>query len=91
VHGPRRRADTAPKARGEAPFGIVYQTDAAVEQRVKVVGAFPPNSYPPVVYPLALTAGSTNPDAALLVQYLRGAEARALFEKQGFSVLSTSP
>ena len=78
-------------ARGEAPFGIVYQTDAAVEKRVKVVGAFPPNSYPPVVYPMALTAGSTNPDAALLAQYLRGAAARALFEKQGFSVLSTSP
>ena len=43
---------------GEAPLGIVYQTDAAADQGVKVVGTFPEDSHPPIIYPVALTAGS---------------------------------
>jgi len=78
-------------ARGETPLGIVYQTDAAAEPRVRVVGAFPPDSYPPIVYPVAVTLSSTNPAAASLAAYLRGPAARAEFEKYGFTVLSDSP
>src|SRR5262249_18703108 len=39
-------------ARAEAPLGIVYETDAKVEPNVKIIGAFPPDSHPPIVYPL---------------------------------------
>ena len=49
-------------ARGEAALGIVYETDAAVEPGVKVVGRFPANSHPPITYPVALTA-TAKPEA----------------------------
>jgi molybdate transport system substrate-binding protein len=74
-------------ARGEAPLGIVYQTDATAEPGVRIVAAFPSDTHPPIVYPLALVAGGNNPDAPALAGYLRSAAARALFEAQGFTVL----
>jgi len=74
-------------ARGEVPLGIVYQTDAAVEPGVKIVTTFPADTHPPIIYPIALLAGSKNPDAASYLAYLEGATARSFFEKQGFVVL----
>jgi len=73
-------------ARGEAPLGIVYRTDAAAEPSVRVVGTFPPDSHPPIVYPMALTR-SAGPDSRAFAAYLRGPAARPLFEGQGFTVL----
>lgn len=78
-------------ARGEAPLGIVYATDAAAEKDVKVVGRFPDHTHPPIIYPAALVKGSRNPDARSFLAYLRSDAARKLFEKQGFSVLAASP
>ncbi|MCC6470084.1 MAG: molybdate ABC transporter substrate-binding protein [Alphaproteobacteria bacterium] len=75
-------------SRGEAPLGIVYQTDAAADPNVKIVDAFPQDTHPPIVYPIALTAGGTNPDAPGFLAYLKSAKAKPLFEKQGFSVLN---
>jgi molybdate transport system substrate-binding protein len=72
---------------GEVPLGIVYQTDAAPDPDVKIVGTFPEESHPPIIYPVALVASSENPDAAALLEYLRSDTARAAFEKQGFAVL----
>ena len=80
------RAALALVARGEAPLGIVYNTDAAVEPGVKIVGVFPPDSHPPIVYPMALTE-QARPGAASFETYLRGDAAGALFAKQGFTVL----
>ncbi|HXP03300.1 MAG TPA: molybdate ABC transporter substrate-binding protein [Stellaceae bacterium] len=81
------RAALALVARGEAPLGIVYQTDAAVEPGVKIVATFPADTHPPIIYPIALLAGSTNLDAAAYLEYLEGAKARPLFERQGFTIL----
>jgi molybdate transport system substrate-binding protein len=81
------RAALALVARKEAPFGIVYQTDAAAEPNVKVVGIFPEDTHPPIIYPIALTANSSNADAASFLAYIESAKARPLFEKQGFTVL----
>jgi molybdate transport system substrate-binding protein len=74
-------------ARGEAPLGIVYRTDAAAEPAVRVVGVFPADTHPPIVYPLAVLARSTNPDAEAFVAYLKSPAAAAFFEKQEFVVL----
>jgi molybdate transport system substrate-binding protein len=74
-------------ARGEAPLGIVYQTDAASDPNVKIVATFPENSHPPIIYPIALTRESNNPDAAALLNFIRSPAARAAFERQGFTVL----
>jgi molybdate transport system substrate-binding protein len=74
-------------ARGEAPFGIVYKTDAAAEPKVKIIAAFPPDSVPSITYPIAVTAASKNPDAAVFVTYLSDTAAAKQFEKYGFAVL----
>ena len=76
--------------RGEAPLGIVYATDAAADPAVTVVGTFPPSSHPPIVYPMALTAFSSNPDASAFAEFLRGRAAAAAFRKHGFIVLDES-
>jgi len=74
-------------ARGETPLGIVYQTDAAAERRVKIVGTFPDDTHPPIIYPAAITASSSDPDAAAYLAYLKSPAARSTFESQGFAVL----
>src|SRR6266567_4824583 len=56
-------------SRGEAPFGIVYQTDAASDPAVKIVGTFPENSHPPIIYPVAVTKGSTKPDTSVFLEF----------------------
>lgn len=81
------RAALALVARKEAPFGIVYQTDAAAEPDVKIVGVFPEDSHPPIIYPIALTKDSSSPDAASFLAYTESPKAKPLFEKQGFTVL----
>jgi len=72
--------------RGEAPLGIVYETDAKVEPNVKIIGMFPADSHPPITYPIALTA-TANPAAAQYISFLRSQSAKAIFEKYGFSFL----
>jgi len=77
-------------ARGEAPLGIVYATDAAAEPNVKIVGTFPDNSHPPILYPVALTKDAKSADAKPFLDYLKSLKARPSFEKQGFTVLVKS-
>jgi molybdate transport system substrate-binding protein len=81
------RAALALVARGETPFGIVYQTDAAADPGVRIVGTFPESTHPPIVYPIALLAASNNPAAAAFLAYVESEKAVPLFEKEGFTVL----
>ena len=78
------RAALALVARGEAPFGIVYSTDAAAERKVKVIGEFAAHLHPPIVYPAALVAGSKSAIAESFLHFLRSAEARAVWQQYGF-------
>lgn len=80
------RAALALVARGEAPYGIVYATDAAAEVNVTAVAVFPAGSHPPVTYPAAVTAGSTSSEAAGLLEFLSSGAARAIFVRHGFEV-----
>jgi molybdate transport system substrate-binding protein len=73
-------------ARGEAALGIVYETDAKVEPGVKIVGIFPEDSHPPIIYPVALTANA-KPYAAQYLDYLRTEAAKTVFERYGFIFL----
>lgn len=81
------RAAMALVSLGEAPLGIVYQTDAAADPEVRIVGLFPEDTHPPIIYPVALTADTANPAAAEFLAFLRSEKAAELFEEQGFSVL----
>ena len=73
-------------ARGEAVLGIVYATDAKVEPEVKIVGTFPADSHPPIIYPVAATT-SAGAGAAGYLDFLRTSAAKAVFEKYGFTFL----
>jgi molybdate transport system substrate-binding protein len=75
-------------SRGEAPAGIVYQTDAAADTNVKIIGLFPEDTHPPIIYPIAITANATAADAAAFLAYIKSANAKPMFEAQGFTVLS---
>jgi len=83
------RAALALVARGEAVLGIVYETDAKVEPGVKIVGSFPADSHPAIIYPVAATATAKS-DAAGYLAFLRSAAAKAIFEKYGFTFLVKS-
>ena len=74
-------------SRGEAPLGIVYQTDAVADKGVKILGSFPENIHPPIIYPIAAVAASTNPGTVGYIAFLKSPAARPLFEKWGFTVL----
>lgn len=74
-------------ARGEAPLGIVYRTDAQADPSIKVLGEFPDGSYPDIVYPAAVTARATNRlEAGELLDFLRSREAAAIFRRHGFTL-----
>ena len=73
-------------ARGEAPLGIVYLTDAKIEPGVRIVYLFPATSHLPISYPIALTRGASA-QAAAFIEFLRGPAATAAFGKYGFIVL----
>jgi molybdate transport system substrate-binding protein len=72
--------------RGEAAAGIVYASDVRDATRVRVVGAFPADSHPAIVYPLAVVAGRATPKVMAFYEFLRGPQARPLLEAQGFTV-----
>ncbi|RPH39675.1 MAG: molybdate ABC transporter substrate-binding protein [Burkholderiales bacterium] len=71
-------------ARGEAPLGIVYATDARAEPRVRVVDTFPEGSHPPIVYPVAIVADARSPHAQGFVDFLRSPAGMAVFAGYGF-------
>jgi molybdate transport system substrate-binding protein len=81
------RAALALVARGEAPLGIVYGTDAVADKTVRVVDVFPPGSHPPILYPAAVVATSRALTARTLLDYLRSAAAAPIWERYGFAVL----
>jgi molybdate transport system substrate-binding protein len=74
-------------ARGEAPLGIVYETDAKIDPSVKIIGVFPEDSHPPIIYPVALTKDA-KPDAAQYLAFLRTPDAAAVFQRYGFAILA---
>ncbi len=82
------RAALALVAHGEAAFGIVYETDARAEPKVKVAGVFPNETHPPIVYPIAMTKTAASPQAAkAFLSFLKTRAAAAVFAKHGFTVL----
>ncbi|WP_324741654.1 molybdate ABC transporter substrate-binding protein [Tsuneonella sp. CC-YZS046] len=79
------RAALALVERGEAPFGIVYATDAKASAKVRVIGQFPASSHPPITYPLARLKSSTNPEAEAFRRFLVSPAGKAIFVRHGFA------
>lgn len=71
---------------GNADAGFVYRTDALASQKVRVAATAAADSHDPIVYPAAVLKNSKNAAAAReFMDFLQGAEARAVFEKYGFA------
>jgi molybdate transport system substrate-binding protein len=73
-------------SRGEAPLGIVYETDALFDKQVRIVDTFPATTHAPIVYPIALTLHARS-GASEFIAYLRTPGSQTLFKKYGFSTL----
>ena len=71
--------------RGECPLGIVYETDALIDKKVKVVGTFDPSTHSPIVYPIAATRNA-GAGAAEFIAFLRTAGSREVFSHYGFGI-----
>jgi molybdate transport system substrate-binding protein len=77
--------------RGEAPLGIVYATDAAASDDVSIIGTFPAELHPPIVYPAAVVSESKRKTvAASFLEFLVSPKAKAVFKRHGFGVMEQS-
>jgi len=72
--------------RMETPLGIVYETDAMMDAKVRIVDTFPASSHPAIVYPVALTIGA-DASAEKFLAFLHSPTAQAVFKKCGFTTL----
>jgi len=75
-------------ARGDAPYAIVFTTDALSDAGVDIVATFPDDSHPPIRYPAAILANSANPDAARFLDYLKSPAATEIFTRAGYVMLT---
>ena len=80
------RAALALVARGEAPLGVVYATDAAIAPEVQIIAEFPADSHPTIAYPIAIVAGQDGPRPRAFLALILGPEGRAIFRRHGFLV-----
>ncbi|WP_380871808.1 molybdate ABC transporter substrate-binding protein [Sphingomonas sp. DBB INV C78] len=78
------RAALALVERGEAPLGIVYETDAKASKAVTIAGVFPADSHPPITYPVAVLKTATSPDAEGFRRFLLSGQGKAIFARYGF-------
>jgi molybdate transport system substrate-binding protein len=73
---------------GEAPYGIVYATDAVADDNVTVVGTFPADSHKPIIYPGALLTGAADEADRAFFEALSSDVGDAKFREQGFAILN---
>jgi len=90
VRGDSVRAALAFVERGEAPYGIVYATDAFASKKVRVAGVFPRSSHAPITYPIARLSAGGSPDAEAFRLFVLSKEGRAIFRKYGFLAQSAN-
>lgn len=82
------RAALALVSTGEAPYGIVYATDAVADDNVTVIGTFPADSHAPIIYPAALLTTAADDADRAFYQALSSDASDAIFAAQGFAILN---
>ncbi|MCL1940206.1 MAG: molybdate ABC transporter substrate-binding protein [Desulfovibrionaceae bacterium] len=80
------RAGLALVERMESPLGIVYATDAAISDKVRVVGAFPADSHPNIDYPAAAIKSPNSAAALHFIKFLSMPQAKQIWARYGFEV-----
>ncbi len=86
VYGDSVRAALAFVSRGEAPLGVVYDTDAEIDPGVRILALFPEATHPKILYPAVLTVGAHGPAAQAYLTFVEGPEAAAIFRRFGFTI-----
>lgn len=81
------RAGLAMVEQGEAPLGLVYSSDVAASDKVRIVGLFPESSHPEIVYPVGAVVGNQVEPARKFIDFLSTPEAKAIFKKYGFDAM----
>ena len=72
--------------RAESPLGIVYASDVAVSDKVRIVGTFPSDSHPNIDYPVAAIKSPDSQAALKFIKFLSSPEAKEIWVKYGFEV-----
>lgn len=73
--------------RGEAPLGIVYETDARAAPGVRAIATFPAGSHPPITYPFAVTRRAAgNAAARAFLRFAASADAQPIWRRLGFTL-----
>ena len=86
VYGSDVRQVLAWTESGEVDCGVVYATDAAISNKVKVICAAPEDSHKPVIYPAAAIKASKNlDDAKKFLDFTGSDAAKKVFAKYGFA------
>lgn len=85
ARGDSVRSALALVERGEAPYGIVYETDARASKAVRIVGTFPANTHPPITYPIATLKTATSGDAEAFRRFLVSGAGKSIFARYGFN------
>ncbi|MDX3910843.1 MAG: molybdate ABC transporter substrate-binding protein [Sphingobium sp.] len=78
------RAALSMVERGQAPYGVVYETDARASKTVQIVGTFPAATHPPITYPIAALSVSRHKDAEAFRRFLLSPQGKAIFRRYGF-------
>ena len=88
VYGSDVRQVLAWTEAAEVDCGVVYATDAAISDKVKVVCSAPQGSHKPVIYPAAVIKSSNQQDAAKkFLDFMTSDAAKQVFAKYGFKCL----
>ncbi|OEE96199.1 molybdate ABC transporter substrate-binding protein [Vibrio genomosp. F10 str. 9ZB36] len=73
--------------RGEAPLGIVYQTDAIISSKVRSIATFSPQSHDAIEYPMVMVSDEPSKTSQAFFQYLQSEDAKAVYIRHGFGVI----
>ena len=84
------RAVLAFVVRGESPLGIIYATDAALSDAIRIAAIIPPESHDPIVYTAAVVSEHSRPDVLQFFDSLNQDHAGKVFERYGFGVVRTA-
>ena len=72
---------------GEVDCGLVYATNAAISDKVKVLFEAPSDTHKPIIYPVAMLKSSSHQEEAKdFINYLTNNESKTVLEKYGFTV-----
>lgn len=85
---PNARAVTALVEKEEAPYGIIYETEAKNSKNLQIITTFPPDSYPKIIYGIGLVTGYDSHAAREFIKFVKSSAGKDIFDRHGFITLT---